>query len=913
MSQSGLSAYRQALDEVDHSLAQLVATLGSDAVPPWAERDADVRELVRLRERLSSRFTLAVVGEFSSGKSFLLNALLGKIAFEDVAGRRRIAGLLATDINPSTATITELRYGAEELATAYFPDGRNERVPLDGLSRFVAGSEEEAPELVVVEVDSPYLQGGWIVADTPGLASINPSHRRATLNYLPRADAVLYLIDTQQPFTEGDAAFLGIVRSYIESVFIVQTKIDLWRMNDGEREAWQSAEQRIASLAAVHAPGTGVHPLSAREYAEGILTGDEALVERSRFRALLAALDARLIASSGLSRLARTRRQTHELADRALASLDLFASALQRSRATLESERESLRPKLDAFEGSVVRAATTMRERGSALRTSIDERGTLMREALIRALASALDTADIARIRDRIRLHIMVDTILANVVGSFARDVAPLAVAELRAGIDRARSDIRRFAATELPAFETVLDRHQIGVLEIAAQRFGAQPGSGAWSDDLETALRSSIVLGAIGGPGVSFVHAIASRFATSAYGTYMKRELLADLRGTFFPTLEGDVSAFVERISCALEGACDDAAAQIDLLREHMNDAALGTLDRAIVHAGVDAETIRARTLEIRTAVDGFVAEIDATVHAFAANTVSETFVTVAIPAAVQAERTFDPTTYEHGLRPERWRVAVLGALHRGKSSLINAIAGTRVLADEGAATEIVYPVHVRYGPELQAYVLGPDAQWKPVPHESAIEHALHAPVLVEVPWKLPRQLVLVHAPSFDSGEPMAEDIALTAANAASEILALFSRQLSDRELLLYGRVAEFGKPMLFAHTLADHEQPAERRQVVELAGRYLRERGIAAQRIFTVSTLDWRESRETGRAASPYNELGTLIATLEAHAEEHMQRLAQSERDQEMRERLSAVTQTEPAKRGGLAKALGRIFGGS
>ena len=55
-------------------------------------------------------------------------------------------------------------------------------------------------------------------------------------------------------------------------------------------------------------------------------------------------------------------------------------------------------------------------------------------------------------------------------------------------------------------------------------------------------------------------------------------------------------------------------------------------------------------------------------------------------------------------------------------------------------------------------------------------------------------RQVVLVHAPSFDSGEPMAEDIALTAANAASEILALFSRQLSDRELLLYGRVWNSG-----------------------------------------------------------------------------------------------------------------------
>ena len=58
-----------------------------------------------------AKFVLAVVGEFSSGKSFLLNALLGKFRYEDIAGGKHVVGLLATDINPSTATITELEYG----------------------------------------------------------------------------------------------------------------------------------------------------------------------------------------------------------------------------------------------------------------------------------------------------------------------------------------------------------------------------------------------------------------------------------------------------------------------------------------------------------------------------------------------------------------------------------------------------------------------------------------------------------------------------------------------------------------------------------------------------------------------------------------------------------------------------------
>ena len=232
------------------------------------------------RERLErSTFVLAVVGEFSSGKSFLLNALLGKFRFDDAAGREQIAGLLATDINPSTATITELEYSDRNEAYAYHEDGREERIPLDRLSQFVAVAssvsdaatkdEGDAPTRVLVKVDSPFLRRGFTVADTPGLASINPAHRRATLQFLPGADAVLYLIDTQQPFTEGDASFLDIVRQHLDSIFIVQTKIDLWEQpGESGVPAWQTARERIEQRAAVHAPGTYVYALPARQYVE---------------------------------------------------------------------------------------------------------------------------------------------------------------------------------------------------------------------------------------------------------------------------------------------------------------------------------------------------------------------------------------------------------------------------------------------------------------------------------------------------------------------------------------------------------------------------------------------------------------------------------------------------------------------
>jgi hypothetical protein len=260
-----------------------------------------------------------------------------------------------------------------------------------------------------------------------------------------------------------------------------------------------------------------------------------------------------------------------------------------------------------------------------------------------------------------------------------------------------------------------------------------------------------------------------------------------------------------------------------------------------------------------------------------------------------------FDPHTYEHGLRPERWRVTVIGAFKRGKSSLINAIAGSSVLPDEGSGMELRFPVHIRYGAVPRTYALSDDAAWDEIPAADMAEAALRTPLLVETPWDLPRQLVLVHAPPFDSGFPLAEEIVGAAAAGASEILALFSRQFSERELELYSRLAPLGKPMTFVHTIADNETPDDRRNVVRLADRYLRERGIAPQRILTVST------REQGA----WNELGALRATLVAHAEEHMERLRRAGLERAEQERLAAAVPTggEQRRRSLFDRLLGRL----
>ncbi len=855
------------------------------------------------------RFVLAVVGEFSSGKSFLLNALLGRFRYEDGAGGRRIAGLLAVDINPSTATITELEYGPVEMATAVYESGRTERIPLDALNRFVAvgtgeagkihdavGGEGDAPERVIVETASPFLERGFVLADTPGLASINPAHRRATLQFLPSADAVLYLVDSQQPFAEGDAAFLDIVRRHVDSIFVVQTKIDLWQQvqSDG-RAAWEHAHDRIARLAAVHAPGTYVYALSAHDYAEGTLDADAARIQASRFELFLAALDASLIGHTGRTRLRRAGQAARAAVADEIARIDRDTDMLGLSSDALRERRAAVVPKLEATDRAVRAERDALVARAGETRALLGERGAALSDDLERAFGQAFDTADVARLRDRARLHVLVDRVVAGVVHVFASGIARGVAADLDTAVERAHSIVPL----------------RFDVAAAAARAFDAEPGTSLWSGEVAVAIAAAVVLDAVGTISTTLVHEIASRFSASPSQAYMKRELIADLRAGIFPRLRTGVQAFADRTGRRLAKPYADLSEALAEAALAKRDAELGSIDRALAAQGAgDTAGTLARLASQKATLASELEGLERAIGDFLGRAleIEAADPGSAIVRAAHAEPGFDPEAYDRGLRPERWRVAILGALRRGKSSLINAFAGRTVLADD-AAGSARFPIHVRYGERDQAFALDERGEWEAIPFETIAAAAAERPVLALVPWSLPRQLVLVHAPAFDSGDPAAEDVNVVAASHASEVLCLFSRQLSERELGVFGRVAEFGKPILFAHTIADNENAGERRRVVELAARYLKERSLPAERIFTISAHEYAQALAARRAPAGWNEMDALRSTLEAHAETHTARLERLARSaQERQPRKAGPGPHENQKRGLLVRLFGK-----
>jgi small GTP-binding protein len=145
--------------------------------------------LDRSIEQLDELFLLVIVGEFNSGKSAFINALVGaKVAQEGVT--------------PTTAQINVLQYGEAE------------------------GRRVKDSNLHVITAPAPILRDIHIV-DTPGTNAIIREHEAITAQFVPRSDLVLFVTSADRPFTETERAFLEQVRGWGKKVVIVINKIDI--------------------------------------------------------------------------------------------------------------------------------------------------------------------------------------------------------------------------------------------------------------------------------------------------------------------------------------------------------------------------------------------------------------------------------------------------------------------------------------------------------------------------------------------------------------------------------------------------------------------------------------------------------------------------------------------------------------
>lgn len=214
--------------------------------------------LVEFRGRLDAltsgledcSFEIAFFGRVSSGKSSLLNALLGK-------------EILPVGINPITAVPTKLRSGPSSRAIMTFVDGHSEEIPLDEIARFVTeqGNPGNTRNVIraVAEVPSSKLTQGIVLVDTPGLGSLAKRGARETLAYLPSADLGILLVDAGTTLSEEDIGTLRLLYEAGIPSLVLLSKADLLQPNDLESALAYISEQFEKELG-IHLT---VHPVSA--------------------------------------------------------------------------------------------------------------------------------------------------------------------------------------------------------------------------------------------------------------------------------------------------------------------------------------------------------------------------------------------------------------------------------------------------------------------------------------------------------------------------------------------------------------------------------------------------------------------------------------------------------------------------
>lgn len=176
-------------------------------------RDDIVAELKSLENRLNApnkEIVMPLVGEFSSGKTSLINALLE-------------GSNLETASKATTATIFEIYFGKEK-SYAEVVDG--DVVEVFEKIEDIKNDEVSERELVRVFDTSTKVPSSTILVDTPGLSSSDPKHKIALTNYLPQSDAILLVTDVNQQITKSLTDFVESFKLSNKPIYLVINKCD---------------------------------------------------------------------------------------------------------------------------------------------------------------------------------------------------------------------------------------------------------------------------------------------------------------------------------------------------------------------------------------------------------------------------------------------------------------------------------------------------------------------------------------------------------------------------------------------------------------------------------------------------------------------------------------------------------------
>lgn len=190
-----------------------------------SHREQILRRLGILRRKVRAETRFVLVGEFSSGKTTILNNLLGE-------------EILRTGLAETTAIPTEVIRGRS--TRLYFPaeNGDYEAATDDEMTEFFNITPEvidkspllkrflKEQELVRLEAPCKRLAKSISVVDLPGFSSTNSRIMERAAAELNGSDAILLVVNGRQGITQGCVELIGRETSMMTPVMLMLTHMD---------------------------------------------------------------------------------------------------------------------------------------------------------------------------------------------------------------------------------------------------------------------------------------------------------------------------------------------------------------------------------------------------------------------------------------------------------------------------------------------------------------------------------------------------------------------------------------------------------------------------------------------------------------------------------------------------------------
>ncbi len=213
-----------------------------------------------------------VMGEFSTGKSTFINALMGE-------------NLLKMDATPTTAVITKLCYGKQDKITVYFKDGTNKiytDIEFNKITATEAGEENSLHKNIdYVERQLPFaILKRVSIIDSPGLNAYRKEDEKITREFMNNADTILLLFDVNQMNKLVESQLLDNLSERLKPIGIIN-KIDTYDEEEEDESIEEFIEENRVILKDKVSKLLGV---SAKQALNGKLNNDQRLIEESNIK-----------------------------------------------------------------------------------------------------------------------------------------------------------------------------------------------------------------------------------------------------------------------------------------------------------------------------------------------------------------------------------------------------------------------------------------------------------------------------------------------------------------------------------------------------------------------------------------------------------------------------------------------------